>query len=158
MYGLIVIFPFRGMFRIFLSLVLLKSGILSVSEATLHIMLLLWQQMLWLVVDLTTVFLCSGVSLFLIFMSFNVFKIVLLESLPTPLSTHTSLLLERLSIGWLLNSILFLKLPYWCISSYKMAIQNILYLSLNLDIVFIIHVKAKLMVGCSVPPPPSPGV
>ena len=42
------------------------------------------------------------------------FIIVLLESLPTPPSTHTSLLLERLSIGCLLNIALYLRLPYWC--------------------------------------------
>ena len=60
--------------------------------------------MLWLVVDFTTVIPCSGVSLPLIFVSCNVFKIVLLELLPTPPSTHTSLLLERLSIGRLLNN------------------------------------------------------
>ena len=56
-------------------------------------------QMLWLGVDLTTVIPCLEVSQLLIFVSCNVFKIVLLELLPTPLSIHTSLLLGRLS--WL---------------------------------------------------------
>ena len=68
-------------------------------------MLLLWLQMLWLGVDLTTVIPCSGVSQLLIYVSCNVFKIVWLELLPTPQSTHTSLLLERPSIGCLLNPI-----------------------------------------------------
>ena len=45
------------------------------------------------------------------------FKIALLESLPTPVSTHTSLLSGSLSIGCLFNSILYLRLPYWCTSS-----------------------------------------
>ena len=57
---------------------------------------------------------------------------------------NTSLLLGRLSIGCLLT-IPYLRLPYWCTNSYLMVIQNILYLSLNLDIVFITHVEAKLM-------------
>ena len=65
--------------------------------------------MLWLVVDLTTVILCVGVSLFFIFVSCNVSGIVMLESLPTPRSIHASLLLERLSIGCLLISVLYLR-------------------------------------------------
>ena len=91
---------------------------------------------------------CSGVSQLLIFVSCNVFKIVWLESLPTPLSTRKWLLLERLSIGCLLNSVLYSILPYRSSSSYIVVIQNTLYLSLNLDIVFRTHVKAKLM-ACS---------
>ena len=74
------------------------------------------------------------------------FKIVWLESLTTPLSTHTSLLLGRLSIGCLLNTVPYSRLPHWCTSFYIMVIQNILYLSLNLDLVFITHIKAKRMV------------
>ena len=52
-------------------------------------------------------------------------------------NTHTSLPLERLSIGCLLNTVLCSRLPYLCISSYLVVIHNILYLSLNLDIVSI---------------------
>ena len=37
-------------------------------------------------------------------------------------------------------------LPHWCTSSYIVAIQNILCLSLNLDKVSLTHLKAKLMV------------
>ena len=77
------------------------------------------------------------VSQLLIFVSCNVFKIVWLELLPTPLTTHTSLLLGRLSIGCLLNTVPYLRLLYWCTNSCIVVIQNILYLSLNLDIVFI---------------------
>ena len=65
------------------------------------------------------------------------FKIVWLELLPTQLSIHTSLLLGRLSIGCLLNTVPYLRLPYWCTSSYIVVTQNILNLSLNLGIVFI---------------------
>ena len=104
--------------------------------------------MLWLVVELTTAIPCVGVSQLLIFLSCNVFKIVWLELLPTPLSIHTSLLLGRLSIDCLLNTVPYLRLPYWCTSSYIVVIQNSLYLSLNLDIVSITLVKVKLMV-CS---------
>ena len=91
-----------------------------------------------------------GVSQLLIFVSCNVFKIVWLELLPTPLSIHTSLLLGSLSIciGCLLNTVPYSKLPYWCTSSYIVVVQNMLYLSLNLDIVSITHLKAKRMV-CS---------
>ena len=149
MYGLIVIFPFRGMSRISTRPVLLKSGILSISGAICHVMLLLYLRMLWLEVDLTIVTPCLGVSQLLIFVSCNVFKIVWLEFLPIPLSIHTSLLLGRLSIGCLLNTVPYLRLPYWCTNSYIVVIQNILNLSLNLDIVFITHVKAKQMVGSS---------
>ena len=46
--------------------------------------------MLCLGVDLITVVACLGVSQLLIFVSCNVFKIVWLELLPTPLSIHTS--------------------------------------------------------------------
>ena len=42
-------------------------------------MLLLWLQMIWLVVDLTTVIPCLGVSLLLMFINCNVSKTVLLE-------------------------------------------------------------------------------
>ena len=45
---------------------------------------------------MTTVIPCLGISQLWTFVSFNVFKIVLLESLPTPTSTHTSLLSGRL--------------------------------------------------------------
>ena len=107
-------------------------------------MLLLWLQMLWL----TTVIPCLGVSLLLIFVSGIVFKIVWVELLPTPLNTHTLLLLGRLSIDCLLNTILYSRLPYWCTTYYIVVIQNTLYLSLDIDTVFITHVKAKLMV-CS---------
>ena len=63
---------------------------------------------------MTTVIPCLEVSLLLIFVSCNVIKIVLLGSLQTPLSSHTSLLLERFSIGCLLNTVLYSRLPYWC--------------------------------------------
>ena len=76
------------------------------------------------------------------------FKIVSLELLPTALSTHTTLLSGRLSIGCLLNTVLYSRLPCWCASSYTVVIQNTLHLSLNLDMVFITDVKTKLMV-CS---------
>ena len=66
-----------------------------------------------------------------------VFTILWLELLPTPLSIYTSLLLGRLSIGCLLNTVPYSRLYYWCTSSHIVAIQNILYLSLNLDKVFI---------------------
>ena len=111
-------------------------------------MLLLWLRMLWLGVDLTTVIPCLGFSRLLIFISCNVYNIVWLELLPTPLSIYTSLMLGRLSIGCLLNTVPYSRLPYWCTSSYIMVIQYFLYLSLNLDIVSITHIKAKLMV-CS---------
>ena len=104
--------------------------------------------MLWLGVDLTTEISCLGVSQLLIFVCCNVFNIVWLELLPTPLSTLTSFLLGRLSIGGLLNIIPYSRLPYWCISSYIVVIPNILYFSLNLDFVFRTHAKAKLVV-CS---------
>ena len=74
---------------------------------------------------MTTVIPCLGVSQLLIFLSCNVFKIVWLELLPTPLSIHTSLLLGRLSIGCLLNTLSYLRLPYWCTSSYMVVIQSI---------------------------------
>ena len=84
----------------------------------------------------------------MIFVSCNVFKKVWLELLPTPLSIHTSLVLGKLSIDFLLNTVSYSGLPYWCTSSYIVAIRNILLFSLNLDIVSITHVKVKLMV-CS---------
>ena len=55
-----------------------------------------------------------GVSQLLIFVSCNVFKIVWVELLPTPLRIHASLLLGRLSIDCLLNTIPYSRLPYWC--------------------------------------------
>ena len=88
----------------------------------------------WLGVDLTTVITCLEVSQLLIFISCYVFKIVWLESLLTPQSTNTSLLSGRLSIGCLLNTILYSRLLCWCTSSYTVVIQNTLHLSLNLDI------------------------
>ena len=115
-------------------------------------MLLLWLLMLWLGVNLTTLIPCLGVSQLLFFISCNVFKIVWLELLPTPLSTHTSLLLGRLSIGCLLNTVPYSRLPYWCTSSYIVFIQNILHLFLNPDKVSITQAKAKLMV-CSLRSP-----
>ena len=51
----------------------------------------------------TTVIPCLEIYQLLIFISYNVFKLVWLELLPTPLSIHTSLLLRRLLIGYLLN-------------------------------------------------------
>ena len=107
-------------------------------------MLLLWLQMLWLEVHLTTVIPCLGVSQLLIFVSCNVFKIVWLELSQIPPSTHTSVLLVRFSIGCLLNTVPYSRLPYWCTSSYIVVIQNILHLFL--DKVSITHAKAKLMV------------
>ena len=106
-------------------------------------MLLLWLRMLWLGVDLTTVIPCLAVSQVLIFVHFNVFKIVLLELLLTPLST---LLLGRLSSGCLLNTVPHSRLPYLCTSSYIVVIRNILHLFLNPDKVSKTHAKAKLMV------------
>ena len=80
---------------------------------------------------MTAVIPCLGVSWLLIFISCNVFKLVCLELLPTPLNIHTSLLSGRLSIGCLLNTIPYSRLPCWCKSSNIVAIQNILRLSLN---------------------------
>ena len=57
-------------------------------------------------VNLTTVIPCLGVSQLLTFVRYSVFKLVWLKLLPTPPSTHTSLILGRLSIGCLLNNIL----------------------------------------------------
>ena len=111
-------------------------------------MLLLWLQKLWLGVNFTTVISCLRVSQFLIFISCNVFKIVWIELLPISLSIHTSVLLGRLSICCLLNTIPYSRLPYWCTGSYIVAIQNILSPSLNIDIVSTTHKRAKLMV-CS---------
>ena len=54
----------------------------------------------------------------------------------------------RLYIGCLLNTVLYSRLPCWCTSSYRVVIQNTLHFSLNLDILFITYIKAKLMV-CS---------
>ena len=54
----------------------------------------------------------------------------------------------RKTLHCLLNIIIYLTLPYWCTSSYKVVIHNILYLSLNRDIEFTKHVKTKLMVCC----------
>ena len=76
------------------------------------------------------------------FVSYNVFRIVWLESLPALLSTHTSLLLGRLSSGCILNTVLYSRLPY------IVVIEKALCLSLNLDKVFITPIKAKLMM-CS---------
>ena len=115
-------------------------------------MLLLWLRMLWLGVDLTTVIPCLGVSQLLIFASCNVFQIVWLELLPTPLSIHTSLLLGRFSIDCLLNTVPYSSLPYWCTNSYIVVIQNILHLFLNPDKVSITLAKTKLMV-CSLRSP-----
>ena len=92
------------------------------SYRTCHADILLLQ-MLWLEVNLTTVIPCSEVSQLLIFLSCNVFWLIWLELLPTPLSTHTSLLLGRLFIGCLLNTIAYSRLPYWCTSSYIVVIQ-----------------------------------
>ena len=118
-------------------------------------MLPLWLQMLWLEVNLTTVIHCLEVSQLLIFVSCNVFKIVWLELSPTPPSTHTSLLLGRFYIGCLLNNAPYLRLPYWCTSSYIVVNQGILHLFLNPDKVSTTHAKAKLMV-CSLRSPTSP--
>ena len=71
-----------------------------------------------------------------------------LESLPTIQCTRTSLLLGRLSVGCILNTVLYSRLPYCCTSFYILVVQNTLYFSLNLEKVFITHVKPKLMV-CS---------
>ena len=109
-------------------------------------MLLLWLRMLLLLVHLITVIPCSGVTVLWILVSCNVFKRVLLELLPTPPRTHTSLLLERPSLGCILNIVLYLRLPYWSASAYKVVIQNDCTFFLN--IVFILHVKAKLMACC----------
>ena len=108
-------------------------------------MLLLWLRMLWFEVNLTTVIQCLEVSQLLIFVSCNMFKIVWLELSPTPPSTHTSLLSGRFSIGCLLNTVAYSRLPYWCTSSYIVVIQNILHLFLNPDKVCITHAKAKLI-------------
>ena len=79
--------------------------------------------MLWLGVDLTTVILCLVVSQPLIFVSHNVFKIVWLELLPKQLSIHTSVLLGRLSVGCLLNTVPYLRVPYWYTSFYIVVIK-----------------------------------
>ena len=78
--------------------------------------------MLWLEVDLIH---CLEVSQLLIFVSCNVFKIAWLQLSQTPPSTHTSRLSGRFSIGCLLNTVPYSRLPYWCTSSYIVVIQNI---------------------------------
>ena len=119
---------YRGIFRTPVRILLLKSGLLNASEAVLHVMLLLWLQMLWLVVDLTTIIPCLGVPLPLILLSCNVPRTVLLELLPMLQSTPSSLILEIHSIGCLLNITMYLKLLYYCTSSYWVVILNILKL------------------------------
>ena len=80
--------------------VLFISGILSDLEGISHMMLLFWPflQTPWLEVVMTTVITCLESSLLLIFAGSNVSRIVLLELLPIPPSTHIPLLLERLFI------------------------------------------------------------
>ena len=84
--------------------------------------------MLWLGVDLTTVIPSLRISLLLMFVSCNVFKIVFLESLPTPLSTHTSLLLETPFLKHTHSvynacksqtDCVFLRVPHFATSVYK---------------------------------------
>ena len=60
--GLTVIFPFQGMSKISVSPGLLKSRILIVSVAILHVVLLLSMKMHWLGINLTSVIPCLGVS------------------------------------------------------------------------------------------------
>ena len=72
----------QGKFRKHVRLVLLKLGISSISDGISHVILLLWLQVLWLVVDTITVIPCLGVSLFLIFTSHSVSRKVLLELFP----------------------------------------------------------------------------
>ena len=79
----------------------------------------------------------------------SVSRTVLLESLSILQSTGTSLLLERLIIGCLLDIPLYLRLPYWCTSSYKVVVLNISSLFLKLNRMSTIHIKVKLKVCCS---------
>ena len=71
---------------------------------------------------------------------------VFLESSPIPSSTHTSLLSDKLSTGCLLSTTLYLRLPYWCTSSFKVVILTVLNLCLNLDILCRILMEVKLLV------------
>ena len=67
------------MSRISVRLALFISGILSDSEGISHVMMLFWQQTLWLEVVLTTVIPCLEVSLLLIFTGSSVLEAVLPE-------------------------------------------------------------------------------
>ena len=104
--------------------------------------------MLWLGVDLTAVIPFLVVYQPLIFASCNVFKIIWLELLPTQLSIHLKFPVRK-TFHWLpiehrsifRTCLLVYKFPYGGYSKY-------LYLSLDLDIVSITHVNAKLIV-CS---------
>ena len=94
---------------------------------------------------MTTVIYCLEVSLLLIFVNCNVFKIVLLELLP---SLYSHIIPVRKTLHWLPIEHCSLRLPYWCTSSHIVVSRHILYLSLNLDIVSITHIKVKLMLYC----------
>ena len=67
------------------------------------------------------------------------------NSLVSTTNTPTSLLSGSFSIGCLLNTVPYSRLPYWCTSSYIVVIQNILHPFLNPDKV---SITAKHMV-CS---------
>ena len=90
--------------------------------------------MLWLGVDLSTVIPCVGVSQLLIFVRCNVFKIVWLEFI-TNITKYSHITSVRKTLHWLLieHCSIFKTASYWCSSVYIVVIQNILYLSLNLD-------------------------
>ena len=83
-YGLKIISHSEIIFRTHVSLVLLKCVILRISDAISQKILILWLHMLWMANDLTAVIPCLAVSLLLIFISCNVSRSVLLESLPIP--------------------------------------------------------------------------
>ena len=128
------------MSKISQSPVLLKSVNFSISKDIRHVMLLLWLRMLWLGVNMTTIFPCLRVSELLFFVSCNVFRIVWQESLPTPQWTHTSHLL----------------VAYWTL---RVPLQVYKFLDSShpkcfvpfhkpRQIIFIAHTNTKLMV-CS---------
>ena len=97
--------------------------------------------MLWLGVDLTTTIPCLGVSQLLIFVTCNVFKIVWLEL------SHITRVSKTLHLFPFEHCSIF-KTAFLVSKFLHSGYPDYLYLSFNLDLVFITQVKAKLMV-CS---------
>ena len=101
--------------------------------------------MLWSVVILITVTLCSEVSQLWICANFNLFRTALPELLPTPQSIYTSLQLEKHYIDCQLSTVLSLRLPCLYVSSYTVVTPNTLNPSSFLDIVHITLIEVNLM-------------
>ena len=146
MYGLIVVFPFRGISRISASHILLTSGILSISEIIRHVMLLLWLQMLSLVVDMTTVILCLE--------SLSALDLRKLQCVQNSLARIVTNTTKHSHITPARKTLHRLPSDYHCILKTALLVYKFLhsgypkylYLSFNLDLVYITHIKAKLMV------------